>query len=339
MSTQTPEVVRAQDARAEAARASGSSAEEADALQQAAAALIPTGDLPGVRARLDRALTLHQAAGRTRDIAGVRYIRALVEARLAQDAAQAAELLALALPDFSSSGEHAMAGRCRMHLASMALGTGDAARADALLAEAISDFSRAQDTGREQQAVAARIMTLQLISKPSDALALTGRALALAEGDPGATLSARLSRLPLLRQAPRAPELPVDSIDAVLADAERAGQLSLVGQARLTRAASRQAAGDLQGALIDADAARQAALGLPDPVLYLLACLSVAELHEARGDRLAAVTALFTCQASLADLLGEEARKPVLWVIAARRRRWGEERWQQVMSAYRQQFA
>ncbi len=339
MNADIASTVRELDSRAEAARASGDSAEEASALQEAAAALIPAGDLAGVRRRLGAALSLHLAAGRPRDAAGARYLLALTEGRVAGDVVAAEGLLKQALTGFVETGEASMAGRCRMHLASMALGRNEAEGADAHLAKAIADFARAGDHGRELAAISARIMTLQLLSKAAEALALTGRALALSEGDVAANLKLRLTRLPLLRQAPRTPELPVDSLDAVLADAERAGQLSLSGQARLTRASTRQGSGDLAGALVDADAARQAALGVPDPVLYLLACLCVAELHEARGDQLAAITALFTCQASLADLLGEEARKPVLWVIAMRRRRWGEARWQEIMGAYRQQFA
>jgi len=326
------------DARAAQARAAGDGMAEALALQDAAAALIPGGDLDGARSRLSRALWLHESADRPRDAAGVNYIQALLEGRLAGDADKARTLLESALSGFGRAGDASMAGRCHMHLASMALGRGDAGTADAHLSSAVQAFSLAGDIGREQAALSSRITTLQLLSRPAEALDLTGRALALAEGDLGASLKARLARLPLLRQAPRTPELPVDSIDAVLADAERAGQLSQSGQARLIRASERQAAGDLQGALVDADAARQAALGVPDPVLYLLACLAVSELHEARGDRLAALTALFTAQASLADLLGEGARKPVLYVIAARRRRWGEPAWQDLIARYRAQF-
>ena len=62
-------------------------------------------------------------------------------------------------------------------------------------------------------------------------------------------------------------------------------------------------------------------------------------LHEARGDRLAALTALLSCQASLTELHGEAARRPTQQVLATRRRRWGEPLWQELLEKYRAQFA
>jgi hypothetical protein len=94
----------------------------------------------------------------------------------------------------------------------------------------------------------------------------------------------------------------------------------------------------LTEAAADARAAREDALALVDPVGYLTACLLLSETAERQGDHVGALTILFTCRASLADLLGEAGGEPVLALVDALRERWGDAAFDIAMRRYREQF-
>ncbi len=111
------------------------------------------------------------------------------------------------------------------------------------------------------------------------------------------------------------------------------------GYSRLLDSALAHQRGDIEAAEREAMAAREAALDTVDPVLYILACGAVARARDERGDRVGALTILFTCKASIEDLLGPEAGAQVVAMIEALEARWGGAAFAEVLEAYRRQFA
>jgi hypothetical protein len=106
----------------------------------------------------------------------------------------------------------------------------------------------------------------------------------------------------------------------------------------LRRSVERAARGAWAEAEGDARRARSLALEAPDPVGYLMSCLALSEILEAGDARVEAITVVYTCRASLMDLLGEEAGTPLLAVVAGMERRWGAAAFAEVMARYRAQF-
>jgi hypothetical protein len=106
----------------------------------------------------------------------------------------------------------------------------------------------------------------------------------------------------------------------------------------LLYAGQAQAKGDLATAELEAQGARQAALDAVDPFLYLLACGSIARIRDEAGDRVGALSILFTCKASIEDLLGPTAGGFVVLMIDALEKRWGKEVFYETLALYRNQF-
>jgi len=126
---------------------------------------------------------------------------------------------------------------------------------------------------------------------------------------------------------------------AALARLAEAGGPASRGYARLVEAEQARVQGVAalsERLVLDA---KEAALEAVDPFLYVLASAALAQAREAAGDRVGALTALFTCKASLEDLLGPEAGAQVVAMIDALEARWGAGAFQVALAAYREQFA
>lgn len=110
------------------------------------------------------------------------------------------------------------------------------------------------------------------------------------------------------------------------------------GYRHLFQAAELEQAADLLEAEKCAEKARKYALETVDPFLYLLSCAAIASLRDKRNERVQALTILFTCKASLEDLLGPEAGEQVVLLIDALERKWGTREFNIVLEEYRKQF-
>lgn len=97
--------------------------------------------------------------------------------------------------------------------------------------------------------------------------------------------------------------------------------------------------GKLLEALDCAEKGRQYALDTVDPFLYLLSCATIARLRDQRNEKVQALTILFTCKASLEDLLGPSAGQHVVLLIDALEKRWGKDEFARTLNEYRKQFA
>lgn len=258
----------------------------------------------------------------------------------------ATEALEQTLAEAEAAGDHALVGRTAEKLAGVALRDQDYPRAGRWIERMAAAAADEGDVPAVLQALRLRSFVFQIQGRPQDAWLCLTRALSIARetGESSLVLEMRLD-LGLLAGHPLAEAFVEDEaaaaqgdLDAVLADAEAAGHHGMVGYVRLARGSRAAEAGQHLRALVEAQEARKAALEAVDPTIYLMACLLMAECHETLGNRLDALTILFTCQASLGDLLGEEARVPVLHVIDSLEEKWGEETFQDTLAAYRAQF-
>lgn len=191
------------------------------------------------------------------------------------------------------------------------------------------------------EALQLQAFVMQVQARPHDAFVVLTRTLELARrhGEAADLLRVRLD-LHHLAASPLIPaDLQPEPLDAIVRDAVAAGEEGLAGMALLTTAGTHAEAGRLDEARAAAEQAREKALEVVDPLLYTLACFQIAAIEERRGDRVAQLTILFTCQATLGDLLGDEARVPVLLVIDSLERSWGQAAFASAMRSYRAQFA
>lgn len=265
------------------------------------------------------------------------YAMGLIEASSLYEGGDPRARFETAEMGFADAGDLEMRARAVIHLARLDLAEGRVDDAIDRLYAGVEYLSDADATEHLLEAVRLLAFVLLIGNRADDAYTWTQRGLALARqvGDPTAVLSWRLdlqsvARNPLLT-SPADPE----PLREVLADIQQSGMVEFEGYAHLQFA--HQAVDDRQwaDALEHAERARQTALQGPDPVAYLLACLQLAEIREASDDDVGALMILFTCGASLADLLGEDAKAPVLDVIGALEQRWGPERFEVALEAYR----
>ena len=159
-------------------------------------------------------------------------------------------------------------------------------------------------------------------------------ALAESRAGPAQLVRARLELHLLARGA----GLEGEPLQQLVDEAMEIGDTGAAGYVRLQMAADALQARDAVGGEALADGARRDALDCTDPILYLNACLLMAEARDQRGDRVGMLTILFTCKASLQDILGEQGARPVLALIESLEARWGPEVFGAALEGYRAQF-
>jgi hypothetical protein len=313
-----------------AARAAGDSASEAQLLQDAAVLHASMGQTEEAKKRLRSAVDLLLAQDRAQDAANAEYSFGVLEARNPARAAQARESFRRAADGFEDPHWR---GRALAQLGDVELQRADIPAAAIAFGHAADAFRAAGDAAAEADAMRRLAQALLLAGREQEAAQVLARAVdeALAGGLAETAVGLRLDRRAIL--GPGADE--TDSLGAIITDARRQDRPDLAARAYLARAGERAQRGDLAGALDDADSSRANALEAIDPITYTMACLQLAELHELRGDRIAAVGALVKCQASLGELLGDEARAPVIAVLEAQEARWGQEAFDEALERFK----
>lgn len=321
-------------AEAATARALGDVAREARALTEYATAAIGDKDVVGAGRALERAAGLYAGIGEDADEAKTRYGMAILLAKVRPGQPVVLQTLMDAEAAARRAGDPRLLGRVLDREAAVLSGAqryGDAAAKLAEVAEildGLGDHESRLDTLRRLA------MLVQLAGRPEQALELL--AAAMVGGSPATAqmLRARLELQLLGRQLGATTE----SLEGILADARAAGDHGAAGYIQLQLGADATLAGRFARAAFYATEARKSALQINDPILYLLAALSLAEIREKEGDRLGVLNVLFTCKASLEDLLGQSAATPVLAVIHSVEQRWGTEVFDAEMVRYRAQF-
>lgn len=309
---------------------------EADLLQEGAVEHLVAGRADLAHRDLQRVVELHAAAGRALEEAKARYAAGLLESHLLDRPVDAERSLSGAFEGFEREERADLAARAASRLGVLAWRAGDLAVAGTRLREAEDRFAATGDDAAAFDAQQLQAFLLLLAGDRSGAFDGFVRAIESARGagrdDDALSLSLNLRVLVENRLVDG--QLPAPSIEETVAAAAD-GARTLGGYELLSRSSTHIVAGRSAEALTDAEAARQVALGGPDPVLYLLACTSIAAVHEHRGEDAEVRAILLTCAASLADLLGPSARRPVDDVLTSVERRWGASRTERARKAYR----
>ena len=69
-----------------------------------------------------------------------------------------------------------------------------------------------------------------------------------------------------------------------------------------------------------------------------MSSIGIAHVQELRREDVAVLTTLYTCRATLADLLGPGGGDMVLFLVRACHTRWGDARFAKARDGYRAQF-
>ena len=170
---------------------------------------------------------------------------------------------------------------------------------------------------------------------------LAGRASLSKEGHQDAEQAVAMARLVLgIRQGPK--RLDPAVLEGLTSGevAQRLLESGLLPESysHLLAAGQAEARGDLALAEREAEAGRKAALDAVDPFLYILSCGAIARIRDEAGDRVGALTILFTCRASIEDLLGPVAAAQVVQMIDALEGKWGHKVFSETLAQYRRQF-
>ena len=320
--------------RLERARFRGDRANELDVLIRLAAVEVAGGHVERALPYLDGADDLlaneigdDLAAGR------VHYIRGQALARLGRDG----------LASFRAASAHFLAAEARV----------DELRARLRIVELLQDRQEIEEAILELSKMIADLLGFgsdrglmdcyryraglhSMVARFDHAISDYDEAVAAAErlGEPDLTLRMRLERRALIPYSARDAESWDDWAD-LIAEASARGNDQALGDIRLQQAATALRADRFEDGLSLAQEAQQAALDAGQPVLYLMACMLVAEAREGLGDHAGVIEILLTCKASLERAYGREFAAPLLVVLDSLEPRWGPEIFQPALASYR----
>lgn len=312
---------------------------EAQVHAERAEVLTVAGDYAEAAAAMGRAAAAADDAGDFSTRAQYLYGEALLLGRLPKQEEQAERLLRRAAALARVTKQPVLEVKSLARVAEVAVSRGDWEEGLAAI-----DAATAVAADHEEEPLLLvemlrkRSAWLQGKGRTDRALDDLGHALVIAErlGDDKLALQLRFERRVL--QDFTIAERPTESFAALLAEAEAKGLGGMASDIRLQRASAAARAGDYATALVDAEAARQAALTAPDPFKYVLACLLIAEALERSGDFAGVIGILLTCKKTLDAHLGPEAGRAVVAVLDSLERRWGREARDEALRLYREQI-
>lgn len=309
----------------------------ADALARHANVLVENGQTGAAQTELDEAAAIHRARGRVYDEARCTHFAATLcrfQGRL--DEAKQRASRALELSEFKGP----IAVSAQTELGEIALIEGRGAEAAAAYRAALE---AGEGTGLIAPARAA------LLRKRAAALVLAGqfheaiRDLEIAyelltqEGDHASATRTLIEQATAFQHAGQFAEAE-QTIFRAKEHAEQNRDRAALADVHLLLATQALNHRDAAAALASAKAARTEALAANAPTSYVGAALTIAELAESAGDRVAAYESLATGWATLADLLGRDlARAAFEPKLKEKRERWGAEEFQRIKSAYEAQ--
>lgn len=320
--------------RAEQAALLGDARRESEARRELATRYMAAGDGGAARAALERTLVLSRQLDDADEEARTLYALALLQQRVAPKGGVARRLLEEAEAAARRGGDLRFLARVLDKRAGLLVTEGKPLQAAKLLNDVAALHGTCGDEDARLDVLRRLAMLLQVSGKPGEAFDLLLDALAESRASPAQLVRARLE----LHLLARGTGIQGESLQQLLDEAVADGDLGAAGYIRLQMAADALQARDAVGGEAHADAARRDALDCTDPILYLNACLMIAEAREQRGDRVGMLTILFTCKASLQDILGEQGARPVLALIQSLEARWGPEVFGTALEAYRAQF-
>lgn len=329
------EAARAELATAlERSRFRGDRDSELDALIRLAAVEVAGGHADRAIGHLDAADTLLSTAVGDDLAAGrVHYIRGQAMARLGSDG----------LASFRSAAERFLAAearadelRARLRVVELLQDRQQIEEAIAELSTMIADLLRPRSDRGLMDCYRYRAGLHSMMARFEHALSDYDEAVAAAQrlGQPDLALRMRLERRALIPYADR-DAAHWDDWQELIAEAGALGDDKALGDIRLQQAAAALRIDDFQEGLTRAQAAQHAALDAGHPVLYVMACMLVAEAREGLGDHAGVIEILLTCKASLERAFGREFAAPILVVLDSLEPRWGADVFQPALAKYR----
>ena len=317
-----------------AARTSGDADRIADALVAYAAATLDAGQLPESLAALDEARAIHDAAGRTQDVARALHLSATVCRVLANlddalDRARRAEQLA----DAATPQKVAAI----MEQGEVAVLRGE-------YRTAADHYQRALVEGKAAGLLpehAARLMRkrgkmLAAAGRFADAAMAIGDAFELHQqsGTHGEARRALVELAVVHEQAGKF-ERAEKMIALARDEAAAADDHHVAADVELLAAGRAVAAQDFARALEHARLARQHALDAPAPLSYVSAVMSIAEIADATGDHDTAYEALASGWVTSGDVMGTEAARQIFEPrLEQLREAWGYPEFLRARDAY-----
>lgn len=318
-----------------AARASGEPKRIAAALVRRADALVDDGELEAARALLDEAAEIHQgrelpvdqarclvfAATLCRaggDLAGASW-RAREAERIAPEATAPRVSAATELGEIATlEGAFPAAAECY----GRALTQGTAA--------GLTGFSRAALHRKRAQALASAGRVVEVLPDLKAARALYREA-----GEAREVVRTEIELASALESLGRTDDELLPLIAEIRAQASASEDYQVLADVELLVAARAVSQGRVDDALAGCRLAREHALAGVVPVAYTAAAMTIAELCESTGDRVAAYEALAVGWATLGDLLGADVGKATFAPkVQEQRQRWGDDGFVAARDAY-----
>ncbi len=153
-------------------------------------------------------------------------------------------------------------------------------------------------------------------------------------GDEELRLTVRVERRAVQTYA-LAGKKDIEPFSELLADAQALGDEQLAGLVLLQEASEHLQAGRHEQGEQKALEGEAAALAAPSPVLYVFACMLIAEAREGLSNRVGVIEVLLTCKSTLEAYFGPEMAKQVVLVLDSLRRRWGDDEVEKAKAGYR----
>ncbi len=316
------------------ARLRGDREQELDILIRLAAVEVASGHPDQALRRLDDADILLGAGGDQDIMTGrAHYIRGHALARLGRDGLASFQAASKA---FAASAARPDELRARLRVVELLQDRQRIEEAILELSKMIPDLLRLQSDRGLADCHRYRASLHAMMARFDEAMSDYDRAVAAAErlGERPLVLRLRLERRALIPYADRDPA-KWDDWTELIAEAAALGDHKSVGEIRLQEAAAELRKENFKAGLPLAQRAQQAALDAGQPVLYLMACLLIAEAREGLGDHAGVIEVLLTCKASLEHAFGREFAAPVLVVLDSLEPRWGPEVFAPALEKYR----
>jgi tetratricopeptide (TPR) repeat protein len=341
MSSKLKEQLDELDRQIEAMQAAGNRAGEAAARAQKALLYALSMDLQAAAKEIAKAGVLAEEEGQVDTLARVHLARgkALLnqpgQHKAARDALHEAASLYHTLEDPSREAE------VLKELANLDIAAGDSQGAMEHINRAIGVLEDGEASEPEQttELYQMRSSCHLLLGDLDSALTDLDAALDLAQQSEDSALALQIRVQQYTLQSLRSEGTTSERLAALLQEAQRAGNLQVVGDIQLQQAAQSLLAGQYHQALEQAQTARQAARESDDLtrfVRYLSASLLMAEAQEQLEDRPGVLATLLTCKVYLETHLGPEVGRYMNMLLDTLEQRWGREGLAEAVRIYQQ---
>ena len=309
------------------ARESGDISSLIDALQRAAGRALADLDGKTTRKYLNEANKLAREYGDQLQVARCIYALALLTGQELPGSERAISELKAAYTVLVDVGDTKGAAAARKHLVTYHLEQKNTETALKLAEENVTAGRKLEDIDLVLASMTAIIAAHSTLGDNATALNMLIRAVCFAEYNNLSVVDYELNLLQNIYGTENTKTTLTKELENFGSKNKGANHTILAAQAL--------AEGDLKQCEYHGSAARQIALEIADPVLYILACITISKLRETEKNLPDSLAVLFTCFSSLRELLGEQLAAPVLLLVESAEKRWGETLFAKTLAEYR----